>query len=141
MNKKIFLNSAIILLSVTCFTGSVDALDNSRVIAIPSEIVNSENAYNITLKAKTDGVESDLGGSIVSENGVLSGSNGTKINLKITTNPGYRFVGYQSFLENGNSTDGLLPIENDSFEISDKTGNVTVIAIFESVPVDESIYF
>ncbi|HGA0997078.1 TPA: hypothetical protein ACIQO2_001454, partial [Streptococcus suis] len=87
MNKKIFLNSAIILLSVTCFTGSVDALDNSRVIAIPSEIVNSENAYNITLKAKTDGVESDLGGSIVSENGVLSGSNGTKINLKITTNP------------------------------------------------------
>ncbi|HFR3162818.1 TPA: hypothetical protein ACHU4W_000118 [Streptococcus suis] len=43
MNKKIFLNSAIILLSVTCFTGSVDALDNSRVIAIPSEIVNSEN--------------------------------------------------------------------------------------------------
>ncbi|HIH7952409.1 TPA: InlB B-repeat-containing protein [Streptococcus suis] len=141
MNKKIFLNSAIILLSVTCFTGSVDALDNSRVIAIPSEIVNSENTYNITLKAKTDGVESDLGGSIVSENGVLSGSNGTKINLKITTNPGYRFVGYQSFLENGNSTDGLLPIENDSFEISDKTGNVTVIAIFESVPVDESIYF
>lgn len=67
------------------------------MIAIPSEIVNSENAYNITLKAKTDGVESDLGGSIVSENGVLSGSNGTKINLKITTNPGYRFVGYQSF--------------------------------------------
>lgn len=71
----------------------------------------------------------------------MSGISGTKINLKVSTNSGYRFVGYQSFLESGNSTDGLLPIENDSFEISDKTGNVTVVAMFEKIPIDETIYF
>ncbi|HGA1259281.1 TPA: right-handed parallel beta-helix repeat-containing protein [Streptococcus suis] len=71
----------------------------------------------------------------------MSGISGTKINLKVSTNSGYRFVGYQSFLESGNSTDGLLPIENDSFEISDKTGNVTVVTMFEKIPIDETIYF
>lgn len=81
------------------------------------------------------------GGNVISENNVLSGISGTKINLKVSTNSGYRFVGYQSFLESGNSTDGLLPIENDSFEISDKTGNVTVVAMFEKIPIDETIYF
>lgn len=81
------------------------------------------------------------GGNVISENNVLSGISGTKINLKVSTNSGYRFVGYQSFLESGNSTDGLLPIENDSFEISDKTGNVTVVTMFEKIPIDETIYF
>lgn len=108
---------------------------------VQGEIVNQDRIYNITLKVKTDGVYNDLGGNVISENNVLSGISGTKINLKVSTNSGYRFVGYQSFLESGNSTDGLLPIENDSFEISDKTGNVTVVAMFEKIPIDETIYF
>ncbi|MFX3860831.1 hypothetical protein ACJBS1_03735 [Streptococcus suis] len=62
MNKKIFLKSAIILLSVTCLINAIKALDSSGVSSSTGEIVNQDRIYNITLKVKTDGVYNDLGG-------------------------------------------------------------------------------
>ncbi len=64
MNKKVFLKSAIILLSVTCLINAIKALDSSGVSSSTGEIVNQDRIYNITLKVKTDGVYNDLGGML-----------------------------------------------------------------------------
>lgn len=110
-----------------------------------SDTIAQETArpsHTVTLKVKTNGIESTAGGNLESIDGVLSGIEGTPVKLKVTTNPGYRFVKYESYItDSGNSTDGLLPIENNTFDISDKIGNTTVYAVFESVVVDENVYF
>lgn len=141
--KKKLLYSIVMLLFVT---GTMNAFVKEQIAPIErveatTKTENLKTNYTVTLKVKTNGVESDIGGKLISTNGVLSGVHGTKVSLKPTAHAGYRFVGYQSFLASGNSTDGLLPIENDSFDISDKTGSVTVYALFETIPIDLNVYF
>lgn len=141
MNKRLLYSSAILMLSVGVLMNSVNAQEATNGGGETVTVSEQQGSYHVTLKNKTDGVESELGGNLVSTESVLFGAHGTRINLKPTANDGYRVVGYQSFLASGNSTDGLLPIENDSFEISDKTGSGTVYALFEKIPVDPNVYF
>lgn len=142
MNKKVLCSVAILLL----ITGAIFTFVKTQVVPITAmesttNTSRQQTNYIVTLKVKTNGIESDKGGNLVSTDGILSGVHGTKVKLKPTANAGYRFIGYQSFLSSGNSTDGLLPIENDTFDISDKTGSVTVYALFETLPIDLNVYF
>ncbi|WP_303971989.1 right-handed parallel beta-helix repeat-containing protein [Streptococcus merionis] len=122
-----------------------ERIDSGTVVessASSEETLLKRPTHTVTLKVKTDGVPSDAGGRLDSVDGVLSGIEGTPVHLKVTANPGYRFIGYESYItDSGNSTDGLLPIENHRFDISDKIGNTTVYALFEKIPVDPNVYF
>lgn len=101
-----------------------------------------QRRYTARLKVNTDGTENAAGGSLVAKDNKLSGGEGTIVELIPRANPGYRFVGYTSFREdNGMSTDGLMPIENNRFELSEKIGDVTVYAHFETIKMDENTYF
>lgn len=143
MKKKLLLVSVPLLLSCLLLQNSfqVVAEDVPTPPSIPQNQAE-ERRYTTRLKVLTDGVENGAGGSLVAKDNKLSGGEGTTIELIPTANPGYRFVGYTSFRDdNGMSTDGLMPIENNRFDLSEKIGDVTVYAHFEAISLDESTYF
>lgn len=100
--------------------------------------------YAVTLKTMTNNVidtqPDSAGGTLAADK--LSGTDGEIVSLTPTANEGYEFVGYASFLtDTGGSTDGLLTISNNQFPLSDKTGNVTIVAKFETIKLDPNQVF
>lgn len=125
------------------FTTHTTVSANSELIQPSVEHNQSvSDIYTVTLKVNTDGVESTTGGSVIAKGNNLSGGEGTTIELIPTPSAGYQFVGYTSFrADNGMSTDGLMPIENNQFDLSEKLGNVIVYANFEKIKADANTYF
>lgn len=100
--------------------------------------------YNVTLKTSTNGVidtsEIDAGGTLTADK--LQGYAGEMVTLTPTAKRGYIFNGYKSYLtDSGNSTDGLLTIDGNSFKLDAKTGNVTIVADFIKKPIDPNMLF
>lgn len=87
--------------------------------------------YTVTLASATDGKMNDeTGGTLTAD--VKEGYDGDRVKLTPSPKHGYVFDRYESFKEDGTGTDGHLPIADNSFVFSSKTGNVTVVAHFKT---------
>ena len=115
------------------------SIDNV-IVTTPEKI--TEGAYSVTLGTETNGkVDTDqitAGGSVRANR--MSGNEGDYVDLSVVTKPGYVFKGFRSERSDTHtSTDGLLPITDGRFQLSQKTGSVTVYAQFaleEAAPGD-----
>ena len=117
------------------------SVDRIRVTTPEKE---QTGTYSVTTKTRTDGKDdtdpATAGGTLSANRS--SGNHGDEVSLTVTTNPGYVFEGYDSYLaESGNSTDGLLTIKDDKFTLNDKTGSVIIVAKFKTAPVDPGTIF
>lgn len=117
------------------------SIDRIRVTTTEEE---KTGIYTVTTKTRTDDKDDTdpaTAGGVLQANRA-SGNHGDEVSLTVTTNPGYVFEGYDSYLaESGNSTDGLLTIKDDKFTLNDKTGSVIIVAKFNTAPVDPGTVF
>lgn len=104
------------------------SIDNLKITT--NEVQTGEQ-YTVTLKVVTDGDESNTSGGTLTAS-AESGYSGDVITLFVNPAHGYVFNRFESFKENGSSTDGLMPITNNTFQIDPKMGNVTVVAHFKT---------
>lgn len=87
--------------------------------------------YQVTLEVSTDGKRGDgAGGTLISD--VSSGANGDTVTLTVTPAHGYVFDHFESYKADGTSTDGLLPINDNKFQLNEKFGDITVVACFKT---------
>lgn len=97
--------------------------------------------YQVTLKVKTNGILGDGSGGNLSAD-VLEGYEGDTITLNPVQNSGYVFSHFESFITETNaSTDGLLTITNNQFQLDSKTGNVTIVANYITKPTNPAVIF
>lgn len=91
------------------------------------------NQCTVTLKTATNGDEADSSGGTVTAN-ALVGYSGDLIAMTVKPAHGYvldKFTSYKT--ADGTSTDGLMPINNNSFTLdATKFGDVTVVAHFKT---------
>ncbi len=104
------------------------SIDNLKITT--NEVQTGEQ-YTVALKVVTDGDESNTSGGTLTAS-AESGYSGDLITLFVNPAHGYVFDRFESFKENGTSTDGLMPITNNTFQIDPKMGNVTVVAHFKT---------
>ena len=131
---------AIVLIS-TLILGQNSLINYSVAYAKNSNEVKVGEIYNVTLKTSTNGVtDNNVSGTLTADK--LKGYAGETINLTPTAKSGYIFNGYKSYLtKSGNSTDGLLTINGNSFKLDAKTGNITIVADFIKKPINQNILF
>ncbi|MBP2057589.1 hypothetical protein J2Z60_000760 [Lactobacillus colini] len=130
MKKILF--GMLMLLAVICCVG----LDRVYAEGLP------QTTYKVSLQVTTNGQKSNIGGELLTEKNILEGKAGDVIKLIPKPKPGYIFNGYKSYrTDDGASTDGLLDIVNNKFELSDKIGNVTIYADFIKEVKDPDVYF
>ena len=109
-------------------TGAPILLDN---LIIEKEVKdNAQTSYQVVTVVSTDGIENDTtGGTITVDK--KQGVEGETITLSVSPNHGYIFAGYSSYkLSDGVSTDGLMPITDDQFQLNSKFGDVKIVARF-----------
>ncbi|EKI7640973.1 hypothetical protein PGA79_002792, partial [Enterococcus faecalis] len=129
--KKFFLGMLMIYSLIYC-------MGLKKVFAIETD----QSLYKVNLQVTTNGEENNIGGELSTKNNILEGKDGDTIILIPKPRPGYIFNGYKSFrTDDGASTDGLLDINNNMFELSDKIGNVTIYADFIKEIEDPNVYF
>lgn len=90
----------------------------------------------VTLETYTDGVldKEHKGGTLTADK--LSGYTGDYVTLTPKANHGYVFEKYET------STDNLVPIENNRFQLNEKFPNITVRAYFKTrVPGKDELFF
>lgn len=90
----------------------------------------------VTLETYTDGVldAEHKGGTLTADK--LSGYSGDYVTLTQKANHGYVFEKYET------STDNLVPIENNRFQLNEKFPNITVRAYFKTrVPGKDELFF
>lgn len=100
-------------------------------LVISTEEAQTGAQYQVKLEVSTNGKRGDgAGGTLTSD--VTSGYNGDMVALTAVPAHGYVFDHFESYKEDGTSTDGLMPINHNRFQINEKFGNITVVACFQT---------
>ncbi len=99
-------------------------------LMLTTDEVQQGEQYTVTLKTAVVGdVDNSNGGTIAAD--IEKGYAGDTVELTVNPAHGYVFDHFESFKWDGSSTDGLMPINNNRFQLDPKFGNVTVVAYFK----------
>lgn len=101
-------------------------------LVISTEEQPKGDVYTVTLKTAANGIvdgTDPVGGTLKADK--VTGYSGDTITLYTSAKHGYVFDRYESFKADGSSTDGLMPITNNKFQLNEKFGDITVVAHFK----------